>query len=129
MNYHDVLMHYTMQGYRVIALAWRQLGPRLNYVRMQRAQREELEQQLDFLGLCCRYDVTMLSWHRNTVCTAVLKCECCLHFVGLLVMENRLKVQTTPVIRQLKLAAIRPVMVTGTPTRSACFSQINYPTS
>ena len=33
---------------------------------------------------------------------------------GLLVMENRLKVQTTPVIRELKLAAIRPVMITGT---------------
>ena len=29
-------------------------------------------------------------------------------------MENRLKLQTTPVIRELKLAAIRPVMITGT---------------
>ena len=34
-------------------------------------------------------------------------------FLGLLVMENRLKPETTPIIRQLKEAAIRTVMVTG----------------
>ena len=37
-----------------------------------------------------------------------------LTFLGLLVMENRLKPETTPIIRQLKQAAIRTVMVTGT---------------
>ena len=36
-----------------------------------------------------------------------------LTFLGLLVMENRLKPETTPIIRQLKQAAIRTVMVTG----------------
>ena len=36
-------------------------------------------------------------------------------------MENRLKLQTTPVIRELKLAAIRPVMITGqNPAHSSC---------
>ena len=46
-----------------------------------------------------------------------------LHGAGLLVMENRLKVQTTPVIRELKLAAIRPVMITGqNPAYSSCQS-------
>ncbi|RXG69550.1 putative cation-transporting ATPase 13A3, partial [Armadillidium vulgare] len=36
-----------------------------------------------------------------------------LHFLGLLVLENRLKEETAPVIRQLKNANIRTVMVTG----------------
>ena len=79
-NFHDVLMQYTMQGYRVIALAWRQLR-KMNYVKIQRIQRDEVETKLSFLGL--------------------------------LIMENRLKPETTPVIRELKMAAIRPVMVTG----------------
>ena len=42
-------MHYTMQGYRVIALAQRQLR-RMSYVKVQRAQRDDLERQLSFLG-------------------------------------------------------------------------------
>ena len=48
-NFHEVLMHYTMQGYRVIALAQRQLR-RMSYVKVQRAQRDDLERQLSFLG-------------------------------------------------------------------------------
>ena len=40
-----------------------------------------------------------------------------LHFLGLLIMENTLKPQTTPVIHQLKDANIRSVMVTGNRTR------------
>ncbi|WAR15527.1 AT133-like protein [Mya arenaria] len=36
-----------------------------------------------------------------------------LTFLGLIVMENRLKPETTPVIRDLKDANIRPIMVTG----------------
>ena len=43
-------MHYTLQGYRVIALAWRRLV-NSNYVKVQRAQREDLEKNLTFLGL------------------------------------------------------------------------------
>ena len=42
-------MHYTLQGFRVIALAWRRLR-NLNYVKVQRAQREDLERNLTFLG-------------------------------------------------------------------------------
>lgn len=34
-------------------------------------------------------------------------------FLGLLVMENRLKPESAPVIRVLRNANIRPVMVTG----------------
>lgn len=79
-NFHDVLMHYTLQGYRVIGLACRSLK-KLNFVKIQRAQREQMEKNLNFLGL--------------------------------LVMENRLKRETTPIIMELKMARIRPVMVTG----------------
>lgn len=39
--------------------------------------------------------------------------ECNLTFLGLLVMENRLKPQTTPVIHKLLEANIRTIMVTG----------------
>ena len=42
-------MHYTLQGFRVIALAWRRLR-NLNYVKVQRAQREDLERNLTFLA-------------------------------------------------------------------------------
>jgi len=36
-----------------------------------------------------------------------------LNFDGLLVMQNQLKEETTPVILSLLEAAIRPVMITG----------------
>ena len=39
--------------------------------------------------------------------------ECDLTFAGLIVMQNRLKPETSPVIQTLLKANIRPVMVTG----------------
>ena len=39
--------------------------------------------------------------------------ECELNFLGLIIMENKLKRQTRPVIRTLRAANIRSVMVTG----------------
>ena len=39
--------------------------------------------------------------------------ECDMSLLGLLILENTLKPQTTPVIHQLKNADIRTVMVTG----------------
>lgn len=36
-----------------------------------------------------------------------------LTFLGFLVMENKLKIETTPIIRELKDANIRTIMVTG----------------
>ncbi|XP_065842399.1 polyamine-transporting ATPase 13A2-like isoform X2 [Oscarella lobularis] len=39
--------------------------------------------------------------------------ECDLNFLGLLVMQNKLKPETTPVINELHRAALRTVMVTG----------------
>ena len=39
--------------------------------------------------------------------------ECDLVFEGLIVMQNRLKPETTPVISTLTSAALRTVMITG----------------
>ena len=39
--------------------------------------------------------------------------ECDLTFAGLIVMQNRLKPETSPVIQTLIRANIRPVMITG----------------
>ncbi|VDN19159.1 unnamed protein product [Dibothriocephalus latus] len=78
-DFHKVLLDYTREGYRVIALAWRPL--RVAYTGVMRMDRSQVERQL--------------------------------HFLGLLVMENRLKPESTPVINVLRDALIRPVMVTG----------------
>ncbi|XP_053378783.1 polyamine-transporting ATPase 13A3-like isoform X2 [Mercenaria mercenaria] len=80
-DFHDVLTSYTQHGYRVLALAWKQLPNKYNYVKVQRVQRERVETGLTFLGL--------------------------------LIMENKLKPETTPVIEQLNEANIRTIMVTG----------------
>jgi len=45
------------------------------------------------------------------VCREQLECD--LIFLGLLVLENRLKPETLPVIRTLKDADVRTIMVTG----------------
>ncbi|XP_055863593.1 polyamine-transporting ATPase 13A3-like isoform X1 [Biomphalaria glabrata] len=80
-DFQQVLQSYTQHGYRVIALAWKQLPSKLNYVKVHRLNREQVEHDLTFLGL--------------------------------LIMENRLKVQSAPVICELNEAAIRTIMVTG----------------
>nr|XP_027204749.1 probable cation-transporting ATPase 13A3 [Dermatophagoides pteronyssinus]XP_027204751.1 probable cation-transporting ATPase 13A3 [Dermatophagoides pteronyssinus] len=79
-DYTTTLQEYTEKGYRVLGLAYRPLTS-LNYHKMQRASREDLEKNLTFLGL--------------------------------LVMGNMLKSETTDVIETLIRANIRTVMVTG----------------
>ncbi|VDP92531.1 unnamed protein product [Echinostoma caproni] len=78
-DFHSLLLDYTREGYRVLALAWRPL--KISYTRVLKIQRERVEQDLLFLGL--------------------------------LVMENRLKPESAEVIQVLRNANIRPVMVTG----------------
>jgi len=73
-------MEYTEKGFRVLALAYRPL-PAMTYPKMQRASREDLEKNLQFLGL--------------------------------LIMGNMLKPETTPIIETLLSANIRTVMITG----------------
>ncbi|KAI1285205.1 Polyamine-transporting ATPase 13A3 [Halotydeus destructor] len=79
-NFSEVLMEYTQKGFRVLALAYRQLS-QMSYAKMQRATREDIEKDLNFLGL--------------------------------LVMGNMLKPETTEVIDTLTRADIRTIMVTG----------------
>lgn len=85
-NFHDVLESYTQEGYRVIALAHKEL--KLSYAKVQKVQREVIEKDLDLLGL--------------------------------IVMENRLKPDTTPCIKKLNDAQIRVIMVTGEIFLSKC---------
>ncbi|XP_023726909.1 probable cation-transporting ATPase 13A3 isoform X2 [Cryptotermes secundus] len=80
-NFDSLLMEYTLTGYRVIALAYKTLAPKFSWKQAQRINRDELEKDLEFLGL--------------------------------LIMQNTLKPETTPVITQLQVAQIRCVMVTG----------------
>ncbi|XP_034989052.2 probable cation-transporting ATPase 13A5 [Zootoca vivipara] len=79
-NFHQELKCFTSQGFRVIALAHKELH--LNRgVNLDNLERDKLESDLTFLGL--------------------------------LVMENRLKIETLAVLEELSLARIRSVMVTG----------------
>nr|XP_019578702.1 PREDICTED: probable cation-transporting ATPase 13A5 isoform X2 [Rhinolophus sinicus] len=79
-NFPQELKKYTMQGFRVIALAHKDL--RLGKIsEVQSLSRETVESELTFLGL--------------------------------LIMENRLKKETKPVLKELNEAHIRTVMITG----------------
>jgi len=80
-DFHVKLQELTVSGYRVIALAEKQLDPKVNWVAIQKMKRAEVESDLKFLGL--------------------------------LVMQNTLKPESTGVIRELKDAALRCLMVTG----------------
>ncbi|XP_050298964.1 polyamine-transporting ATPase 13A3-like isoform X2 [Anthonomus grandis grandis] len=80
-DFQTKLSYYTAKGYRVIALAYKELHRKFKWKDAQKVQREMI--------------------------------ECDLHFLGLLILQNPLKEQTTPVIRQLHYANIRTVMITG----------------
>ncbi|XP_043329287.1 probable cation-transporting ATPase 13A5 isoform X1 [Cervus canadensis] len=79
-NFPKELRNYTVQGFRVIALAHKVLKmEKLSEV--ESLTREHVESELTFLGL--------------------------------LIMENRLKKETKPVLKELSEARIRTVMITG----------------
>lgn len=78
-DFSDILETYTQEGYRVIAVAHKEL--KLSYTKVQKVQREAIEVDLNLLGL--------------------------------IIMENRLKVHTTPCIQTLNDANIKIVMLTG----------------
>ncbi|XP_001498829.2 probable cation-transporting ATPase 13A5 [Equus caballus] len=79
-NFPQELKKYTMQGFRVIALAHKALKME-KFSEVESLTREKVESELTFLGL--------------------------------LVMENRLKKETKPVLKELSEARIRTVMITG----------------
>ena len=58
------------------------------------------------LLLLVNVTVFFIELHRSAV-------ECDLQMLGLIIMQNTLKPQTTPVIAKLKKADLRVVMVTG----------------
>jgi magnesium-transporting ATPase (P-type) len=78
-DFQEILTHYTKQGFRVIAIAKKNLF--INFVKAQKIERELIENELEFLGL--------------------------------IILENRLKIPTTPVIKTLKDANIKTIMCTG----------------
>lgn len=80
-DFHQNLDIYAQQGYRVIAVAYKPLAPKVNYTKIQRISREKI--------------------------------ECDLEFLGFVILENRLKADTTSVISSLISANIRTIMVTG----------------
>ena len=79
-NFNDVMSSYTKDGYRVIALATKEL-PDLTY--------------------------------RQSHCIERGEVECNLTFLGLLVMENKLKVETIGAIENLNKCHVRTIMATG----------------
>uniref|UniRef100_A0A0L8G8F6 Cation-transporting P-type ATPase C-terminal domain-containing protein n=1 Tax=Octopus bimaculoides TaxID=37653 RepID=A0A0L8G8F6_OCTBM len=50
-DFSDILHKYTVQGFRVLALSWKELDPKLTWHQAQRINREKVEHNLNFLGL------------------------------------------------------------------------------
>ncbi|KAJ8254750.1 hypothetical protein GJAV_G00196960 [Gymnothorax javanicus] len=69
-------------------------------------------QGLRVIALAHRQLEPKFTWHRlRTVNREVIECE--MDFLGLLILQNKLKPQTVPVVAELHRANIRTVMVTG----------------
>ncbi|KAG8581500.1 hypothetical protein GDO81_007691, partial [Engystomops pustulosus] len=87
LNFTKELEHYTLQGFRVISLAYKKLSTN-NIQIIEGLEREEVESDLVFLGF--------------------------------LIMENKLKPETKPVLQELMEAKIRTIMITGDNLQTAC---------
>ncbi|KAG7464595.1 hypothetical protein MATL_G00167230 [Megalops atlanticus] len=69
-------------------------------------------QGLRVIALAHRQLEPKFTWHRlHTTGREVIECE--MEFLGLLMLQNKLKPQTVPVLAELHRAHIRTVMVTG----------------
>uniref|UniRef100_UPI0037E71000 polyamine-transporting ATPase 13A3-like n=1 Tax=Semicossyphus pulcher TaxID=241346 RepID=UPI0037E71000 len=80
-SFSQTLETYTTQGFRVIALAHRQLESKLSWHKVQNLSRDLIETNMEFLGL--------------------------------IIMQNKIKEETAGVLRELRQANIRTLMVTG----------------
>ncbi|KAH8418163.1 hypothetical protein KR009_007113 [Drosophila setifemur] len=49
-NYSQQLSIFAKKGYRIIAIAFKALSPKMNYTKIQRLSREDVENNLEFLG-------------------------------------------------------------------------------
>ncbi|KAM7379060.1 hypothetical protein PAMP_004634 [Pampus punctatissimus] len=77
----ETLETYTRKGFRVIALAHRQLESKLSWHKVQSLSRDLIETNMEFLGL--------------------------------VIMQNKIKAETAGVLSDLRQANIRTLMVTG----------------
>ncbi|XP_064185048.1 polyamine-transporting ATPase 13A3-like isoform X1 [Anguilla rostrata] len=69
-------------------------------------------QGLRVIALAHRQLEPKFTWHRlQTISREVIECE--MEFLGLLMLQNKLKPQTVPALAELHRANIRTVMVTG----------------
>ncbi|CAJ1071911.1 probable cation-transporting ATPase 13A3 isoform X1 [Xyrichtys novacula] len=80
-SFTETLETYTRQGFRVIALAHRQLESKLSWHKVQSLSRDLIETNMEFLGL--------------------------------IIMQNKIKMETAGVLQELRKADIRTLMVTG----------------
>jgi cation-transporting ATPase 13A2 len=80
-DYESVLYGYAHRGYRVLACGYKKMKSNFDWRKAQKAKREEIEEELVFLGL--------------------------------IVMQNRMKRDTPSVIKKLDKASIETIMVTG----------------
>ncbi|XP_025196662.1 probable cation-transporting ATPase 13A3 isoform X1 [Melanaphis sacchari] len=80
-NIFSVLEEFGSSGYRVLALAYKDLPKKVNWKSLNHIKLENI--------------------------------QCDLNFLGFLVMQNKLKPQSSNVIQQLRTANIKCVMVTG----------------
>ncbi|KAG8014015.1 putative cation-transporting ATPase 13A3 [Nibea albiflora] len=80
-SFTETLETYTRQGFRVIALAHRQLESKLSWHKVQNLSRDLIETNMEFLGL--------------------------------IIMQNKIKEETAGVLCELRQANIRTLMVTG----------------
>ncbi|XP_044076314.1 polyamine-transporting ATPase 13A3-like isoform X3 [Siniperca chuatsi] len=80
-SFTETLETYTRQGFRVIALAHRQLESKLSWHKVQSLSRDLIETNMEFLGL--------------------------------IIMQNKIKEETAGVLRELRQANICTLMVTG----------------
>ncbi|KAM4728657.1 polyamine-transporting ATPase 13A3-like isoform 2-T2 [Anableps anableps] len=80
-SFTETLESYTRQGFRVIALAHRQLESKLSWHKVQTLSRDLIETNMEFLGL--------------------------------IIMQNKIKQETAGVLTVLQRANIRTLMVTG----------------
>ncbi|XP_039297989.1 polyamine-transporting ATPase 13A2 [Nilaparvata lugens] len=80
-NIMEILEHYTSSGFRVIALAYKELPRKFNWKKAQRTSREEIETDMNLLGI--------------------------------MLMQNFLKENSGPVIKELNEAGMKCIMATG----------------
>lgn len=98
-DFYEKLESFTRKGDRVIAMAWKDLGT-VRFLKIHKLKRWSVFWD-EWL-----FSATLFLLYREEL-------EVGLNFLGFLLMENRLKPDTTQVISILKKAALRSVMVTG----------------